>query len=260
MTARNIIGQATSIFVGALVCVTLTALCMEANCMGQEGEKSVTDFAGGYPPEQMARFEDEALRGDTAAAVKVGAEVEIHRADFRDGAAWYEIAAENGGKDAAESFVAVLTRHLKEHLPEGYVRGNDRAKKRAAFWEKMAQTGGGNRNCEKQPSFGAAADSANKPVLDIEKLEDKALAGDCKAAVRLAAHYKRNNLDLKEAVFWTRIAAQNGDKAAQTSLAGYMEDPEMRMKGFGVAGDDVKMNERYEKRAAFWRTRAQQGR
>lgn len=63
------------------------------------------------------------------------------------------------------------------------------------------------------PEHGAVLDPASIPVLERE-----AMGGSAEAAHRLATYYSMIKLDNKQAIFWTQIRVENGDRNARYDL------------------------------------------
>ncbi|CAG0955426.1 hypothetical protein ANAEL_00311 [Anaerolineales bacterium] len=88
----------------------------------------------------------------------------------------------------------------------------------------------------------------------IATLEEKALAGDGKAAFRLANYWQNYEVNSKEAAYWLQIGAENGHLISQLNLSAYMQSIP---SAFGVAKGDTKSLKRLGKRAKFWENKAQ---
>ncbi len=80
----------------------------------------------------------------------------------------------------------------------------------------------------------------------IDKLRAKAVAGDIKAQVSIAARFDFGNgvrQDFAEAAKWYELAAKAGDAIAQNNLANFFQE------GLGVTKDYAKAFELFQKSA-----------
>lgn len=193
--------------------------CLKNNCLS---------------PQQISSVEDAAIYGDEAAIKKLL----LHYPSCRPNSEgsnmfryWLQIAAENGDKHYQDYLADWIERHPEEYgVPIKYLANIKRWNYLIRYWQSKSQ---------------------KKPA---DTLENKALAGDGPAAVRLYEinEFKYPEPDIKEALNWLQIAALNGDPEAWRNLLQSMKDPEKRVKWFGVAADDKKMNELFDKRIKYW--------
>ena len=76
--------------------------------------------------------------------------------------------------------------------------------------------------------------------------------GNIEAAFRLYQYHWNFSMDMRQAMYWIQIGAENGDPRAQASLAGLMAYRSSHSFLAGSSTLDETTSRRFEMRAKFW--------